>query len=118
MNSNVNTATLEGTQTVKKATLIFISGDVLCFDPNSVSPDAQDSRLATAEEFNQGDRCVGSIFEALDPGELIELIDGQFILGHDLELVFKFAGYSENGEEQWEDLASGEVKSSWVLRFY
>lgn len=102
---------------MKKATLIFISGDVLCFDPNSVSPDAQDSRLATTEEFNQGDRCVDSIFETLDSGELIELMDGQFILGHDLELAFKFTGYSENGEELWEDM-TGDPESSWDLLLY
>lgn len=38
-------------------------------------------RLATKEEFDLADRCVGSIFEALEVGEKIRLAEGVFELG-------------------------------------
>lgn len=47
----------------------------------------QADRLATCEEYRSSDRCVGSIFEALEPGENIQLADGYFVLDDELDLV-------------------------------
>lgn len=47
----------------------------------------QFNRLATREEYQLADRCIGSIFEALQPGENIQLADGYFILDDDLDLI-------------------------------
>lgn len=44
-------------------------------------------RLATKEEYQAADRCVGSIFESLSPGENIQLLDGYFVLDDDLDLI-------------------------------
>ena len=44
-------------------------------------------RLATRDEYETEDRCVGSIFEVLEPGELIELAEGVFMLDADLDLI-------------------------------
>lgn len=43
--------------------------------------------LASVNEYQLGDRCVGSIFEALEPGERVELEEGVFELDEDLDLV-------------------------------
>ncbi len=43
--------------------------------------------LASREEYGTADRCVGSIFEALRPGESIQLKEGYFVLNDDLDLV-------------------------------
>jgi hypothetical protein len=43
--------------------------------------------LATKEEYESGDRCVGSVFEALSPEEHIQLEDGYFVLDDELDLV-------------------------------
>lgn len=51
------------------------------------SGDYGDLPLATKEEYELGDRCVGSIFEALEPGEHIKLADGYFVLDDELDLV-------------------------------
>lgn len=44
-------------------------------------------RLATKEEYQVADRCVGSIFESLSPRENIQLLDGYFVLDDDLDLI-------------------------------
>ena len=54
-------------------------------DNNRLSFDGD--RLATKEEYMLGDRCVGSIFEALEPGEAIELQEGVFRLDEDLDPI-------------------------------
>lgn len=43
--------------------------------------------LASREEYETVDRCVGSIFEALRPSENVQLKEGYFILNDDLDLV-------------------------------
>ena len=45
------------------------------------------ARLITVEEYEAEDKCVGSIFEALEPGELVKLQEGIFKLDEDLELI-------------------------------
>jgi hypothetical protein len=42
--------------------------------------------IATKEDYELSDRCVGSIFESLHPGEFIELAEGVFLLDEDLDL--------------------------------
>ena len=44
-------------------------------------------RLATVDEYNQCGRDVGSIFEALEPGEVVLLSDGDYVLDADLDPV-------------------------------
>jgi hypothetical protein len=44
-------------------------------------------RLATKEELLDIDRCPGSIWEALEPGEDIELAEGIFKLDEELDLI-------------------------------
>ena len=44
-------------------------------------------QLATKEEYEFADRCVGSIFESLRPGENIQLFNGYFILDDNLDLI-------------------------------
>lgn len=58
-------------------TKIFIQDETLVWDGE---------RLATVEEFEQADRCVGSVFEALQPGERIQLAEGVFQLDSDLDI--------------------------------
>jgi hypothetical protein len=43
--------------------------------------------LATKQQYELADRCVGSVFEALNPKELILLEEGQFLLDPDLDLI-------------------------------
>ncbi len=43
--------------------------------------------LASKHEYELADRCVGSIFESLSPGENIKLAEGYFVLDNDLDLV-------------------------------
>jgi hypothetical protein len=90
---------------MKKATQIFNSG-LLSFTGEV---------LASSVEYGLADRCIGSIFEALEAKELVELSDGQFIIDESLDLSLKFVGYSKYGHESWQDLVSGEIKSSWDL---
>ena len=45
------------------------------------------NHLASLREFELADRCVGSIFEVLKPGEVISLAEGKFILDRDLDLI-------------------------------
>lgn len=62
------------------ATKIYSDNGLLSFD-------GDEEKLATAEEYEMGDRCVGSIFEALESGEVIELEEGFFTLDEDLDLI-------------------------------
>jgi hypothetical protein len=43
--------------------------------------------LATKDEYELADRCIGSIFEVLNPQEKIQLQDGVFTLDENLDLV-------------------------------
>ena len=48
--------------------------------------------LATVKEYEQADRCAGSVFEALEPEEIIELSiggggSGFYELDYDLDLI-------------------------------
>lgn len=61
-----------------KTTTIYIDNNLLSFDGNE---------LANKENYEQADRCVGSIFESLEPGEVIELRDGKFKLDDELDLI-------------------------------
>jgi len=47
----------------------------------------QGERLATKAEYELGDRCVGSIYEALDPYERVRLAEGLFRLDFNLDLL-------------------------------
>ena len=44
-------------------------------------------KLATRKEYEMADRCVGSIFDDLHPGENVQLSDGYYILDEDLNLI-------------------------------
>ena len=44
-----------------------------------------EGETASLEDFKFADRCIGSIFEALEPGETIELQEGVFLLDEDLD---------------------------------
>ncbi len=60
------------------ATQIFFKDGLLSFDG---------SVLATKEQYQSGDRCVGSVFETFKKGEKVELQEGEFELDEDLDLV-------------------------------
>lgn len=64
---------------MSKITSIHCDDGLLCWDANKP--------LATKEQYELGDRCVGSIFEALKPEERIELKEGIFYLDEDLDLL-------------------------------
>jgi hypothetical protein len=49
--------------------------------------DAENLPLASSEDYTSADRSVGSIFEALNPGDNIKLADGYFVLDDSLDLV-------------------------------
>lgn len=61
-----------------KITSIHYDNGLLCWDV--------EKPLATKDRYELGDRCVGSIFEALEPEERVELKEGIFYLDEDLEL--------------------------------
>ena len=63
-------------------TKIFDSEGFLTFDNIDGS-----EKLATIEQYQSADRCVGSIFESLKPGEEVELAERIFVLDEDLDLV-------------------------------
>ena len=44
-------------------------------------------QLATINEYMMADRCVGSLFEGLNPGQKIFLAEGVFVLDEDLDPV-------------------------------
>lgn len=60
------------------ATQIFNKDGFLNFDGGE---------LASKEQYELADRSVGSIFESLNPGEEVELVEGNFVLDEDLELI-------------------------------
>jgi hypothetical protein len=43
--------------------------------------------LATRDEYELADRCIGSIFEVLNPEEKIEIREGVFTIDEDLDLI-------------------------------
>lgn len=59
-------------------TQIFVCDGVLSWDGE---------QLASRDDYEAADRCIGSIFESLHPGENIQLSDGYYILDDDLDLV-------------------------------
>lgn len=56
---------------------IYSNDGLLCWD--------NQYPLATKDEYMEGDRSVGSIFEALNPEEVIELSEGILTLDEDLD---------------------------------
>lgn len=48
--------------------------------------EADNDRLATADEYMLADRCVGSIFEGLEPGQTVVLAEGEYVLDKDLDI--------------------------------
>lgn len=66
-------------------TQIFSNNGLLSFVTDSEENEA--FQLATREEYELADRCVGSIFESLVQGENIQLAEGYYILDADLDLV-------------------------------
>jgi hypothetical protein len=59
-------------------TRIYSVNDSLCFEGEN---------LASKEQYELADRCVGSVFGGLSPRENIQLSSGYFILDDDLDLV-------------------------------
>ena len=51
--------------------------------------------LATVDEYEQADRYVGSIFEGVLPGEIVELKESLYELDDDLDLIFSNNDYYE-----------------------
>lgn len=47
----------------------------------------EEVRLATADEYSNYSRDIGSIFDALEPNETIELSEGLFVLDDELDLI-------------------------------
>lgn len=60
-------------------TKILIQDGLLQFDG--------EGELATVDEYMLADRCVGSIFQALEPNETVELKEGCFQLDEDLDPI-------------------------------
>ena len=60
-----------------KVTKIYNNDETLAFEGES---------LATLQDYFLADRCEGSIFEALQEGEVIELADGLFVCDSELDL--------------------------------
>jgi hypothetical protein len=67
--------------TATTATTIYIDSNVLVFNPFG------EEVLASRKNYETADRCVGSVFESLTPGERVRLADGEYILDQDLDLV-------------------------------
>ena len=68
----------------------------------------ESGHLASIKEFDLADRCVGSVFESLEPGEGVILDEGLFVLDEDLDLQnlkeFKDSVYAEVvSEESWHE---------------
>ena len=68
-------------------------------------------RLATVEEYEMGDRCIGSVFEALQPGEQVELQEGVFTLDDELDLV-KMKTVSVEKDELIQDWTGREYEKA------
>lgn len=66
-------------------TYIHSRNGLLTFD--STDDDGNPLPLATKNEYELGDRAVGSIFEALEPEEHVKLADGYFVLDDELDLI-------------------------------
>ena len=62
-----------------KITSIHYDDGLLCWDA--------EKPLATREQYELGDRAVGSIFESLEPKEVVELKEGLFVLDDELDLT-------------------------------
>lgn len=60
-------------------TRIYSVNGTLTFEPQD--------KLASKSEYQLADRCIGSIFEALKPGENIQLEDDYYVLDQELDLV-------------------------------
>lgn len=61
-------------------TVIYVSdANTLTFDETDV--------VASKEQYQNADRCVASIFDALEPDEPIRLSDGYFVLDDNLDLI-------------------------------
>lgn len=64
--------------------------------------------LATFQEYDQADRCVGSIFEALEPYEMVEVIHNGvpsiFEIDEDLNLINHDP--KDSDEQSWYERAS------------
>jgi hypothetical protein len=43
--------------------------------------------LANVDDYETSDRCEGSIFESLEPGETVVLSEGEFKIDEDLDLI-------------------------------
>lgn len=80
---------------MSKITSIHYDNELLGWD--------SDKPLATKEQYEWGDRVVGSIFEALEPNEIVELVEGLFILDDDLDLIKISDAYSIYLESALED---------------
>lgn len=70
------------TRIIQNASVIQIM-----FDEQAYRLGWDGDRLASRNEFLLASRDVGSIFEALEPGEEIELEEGVFVLNDDLDPV-------------------------------
>ncbi|QLE46421.1 hypothetical protein FD723_40125 (plasmid) [Nostoc sp. C052] len=62
-------------------------GNPTCIYSDNTTLSFSGEKLATREEYELADRCVGSVFATLQPGENVKLEDGCFILDDDLDLV-------------------------------
>lgn len=64
---------------------IYFENNLLTF--SAISSEGEENQLATREQYESGDRDVGSVFESLNPKENIHLLDGYFVLDDELDLV-------------------------------
>jgi hypothetical protein len=82
-----------------KVTSIYNNNGTLAFEGEN---------LATLQDYLLADRCEGSIFEALQPGEVIKLSDGEssglFELDEELDLIDSNSYWYE-----WIDREPGNV---------
>lgn len=73
--------TSKKTQGKQMTTTIYNDHGTLVFSPSCDAP------LASRQDYESADRCVGSVFESLTLEEKIELSEGVFALDEDLDLV-------------------------------
>lgn len=64
-----------------------VSVSQIMFDEETLTLGWDGDRLASKEEYMNASRDVGSIFEALEPGEEIQLQEGFFKLDENLDLA-------------------------------
>jgi hypothetical protein len=67
--------------------------------------------LASVAEYTMGDRSIGSIFEAILPGEVVELEESLFELDDDLDLIFSNNSYYERADHRPGDSEDGD----WIV---